>query len=110
MASITALGFWEDEAESRYTRRVSWTLRCRIGKSAWTRATSSPVVGWSCVTAASPPRSPPPPAHEGVDPVGVELVEDPLVVGDQHDPELGPVGPDLADAAGDGAEGVDVQA
>ena len=42
--------------------------------------------------------------------VGRELVEQALVVGDEHDAELGPVLADLPDAAGDRAQGVDVEA
>ena len=42
--------------------------------------------------------------------VGREVVEQALVVGDQQDAELGPVGADLADALGDDAQGVDVEA
>ena len=42
--------------------------------------------------------------------VGRQLVEQPLVVGDEHDAHLRPVGADLADALGDDAQRVDVEA
>ena len=41
---------------------------------------------------------------------GAQLVEQPLVVRDEDDPELGTGGADLADAAGHRAQGVDVEA
>ena len=45
-----------------------------------------------------------------MDDVGRELVEDPAVVGDDDDAELGAGPPDLFDAAGDDPQPVDVEA
>src|SRR5688500_9190728 len=40
IASSTWIGFCDDDAESRYTRRFPCTCRLRIGKSDWMRAMS----------------------------------------------------------------------
>ena len=50
------------------------------------------------------------PVHQDVHPVGADVLEQALVVGDQHDAEGGPVGAYLVDARGDDAKGVDVEA
>src|SRR5256885_16635726 len=105
MASSTARGFCDDDAESRYTRRFPLISVSKIGKSFLRVATSS------ASTAISPPLLRPPcvvslllqlprqlgaaavdhaPVDEDVHPVGLELVEDALVVGDQQHAEIGP--------------------
>src|SRR5437867_13196232 len=114
MASITWRGFWLVAALSRYTTGLPRTVCERTGKSARMRATSSEAVWGLMVTATAlrpprvqrvahevvtlrlelsgelrPARPDDAPIHEHVHEVGVYEFQDPLVMSDQEDPDLG---------------------
>src|SRR5439155_26167146 len=109
MASITCRGFWLVFELSRYTRGLPLTSRCRIGKSSRIRSTSSGRVMFATSFPAQEFLPKPfvalrfelvrelgaagehdPAVHHHVDPVGGDVAQDPLVVGDEKHSQVRP--------------------